>query len=100
MIPFFFFGHYQNDGRTAPVISSCDSTWTPTAASPSSCSLPCSGLLASSPPATSSKSSGNGTVEFDEPVNAILPDMNEEILINQEQLIEVFQSFERKRMRE
>lgn len=40
-------------------------------------------------------SNGNGSVEFDELVNAILPDMNEEILINQEQLLEVFRSFDR-----
>ncbi|KAF8399257.1 hypothetical protein HHK36_015122 [Tetracentron sinense] len=40
-------------------------------------------------------SNGNGSVEFDELVNAILPDMNEEILINQEQLMEVFRSFDR-----
>ncbi|CAL8991343.1 unnamed protein product [Prunus brigantina] len=33
---------------------------------------------------------GNGIVEFDKIVTAILPDMNEEILINQEQLMEVF----------
>ncbi|KAI3982766.1 hypothetical protein MKX01_010249 [Papaver californicum] len=32
---------------------------------------------------------GNGSVEFDELVLAIMPDMNEEILINQEQLMEV-----------
>ncbi|KAJ9140658.1 hypothetical protein P3X46_031277 [Hevea brasiliensis] len=38
---------------------------------------------------------GNGYVEFDELVTAILPDMNEEVLINQEQLLEVFQSFDR-----
>ncbi|PQQ13161.1 hypothetical protein Pyn_19921 [Prunus yedoensis var. nudiflora] len=38
---------------------------------------------------------GNGTVEFDELVTAILPDMNAEILINQEQLMEVFRSFDR-----
>ncbi|KAH0989319.1 hypothetical protein GBA52_000802 [Prunus armeniaca] len=43
---------------------------------------------------------GNGIVEFDELVTTILPDMNEEILINQEPLMEDFQSFERKRMRE
>ncbi|KAF5469232.1 hypothetical protein F2P56_013321 [Juglans regia] len=40
-------------------------------------------------------SNGNGFVEFDELVNAILPDMNEEVLINQEQLLEVFRSFDR-----
>ncbi|KAJ6902877.1 calcium-binding CML16 [Populus alba x Populus x berolinensis] len=38
---------------------------------------------------------GNGHVEFDELVNAILPDMNEEVLINQEQCLEVFRSFDR-----
>ncbi|KAJ4962130.1 hypothetical protein NE237_022040 [Protea cynaroides] len=38
---------------------------------------------------------GNGSVEFEELVNAILPDMKEEILINQEQLLEVFRSFDR-----
>ncbi|KAI3985585.1 hypothetical protein MKX01_033868 [Papaver californicum] len=38
---------------------------------------------------------GNGSVEFDELVSAIMPDMNEEILINQEQLMEIFRSFDR-----
>ncbi|KAL6175366.1 hypothetical protein ACLB2K_052007 [Fragaria x ananassa] len=38
---------------------------------------------------------GNGSVEFDELVKAILPDLNEEIFINQQQLMEVFQSFDR-----
>ncbi|OVA10184.1 EF-hand domain [Macleaya cordata] len=38
---------------------------------------------------------GNGSVEFDELVSAILPDINDEILINQEQLLEVFRSFDR-----
>lgn len=38
---------------------------------------------------------GNGLVEFDELVNVILPDMNEDVLINQEQLLEVFRSFDR-----
>ncbi|XP_041010429.1 probable calcium-binding protein CML16 [Juglans microcarpa x Juglans regia] len=38
---------------------------------------------------------GNGTVEFDELVQAILPDMSEQVLINQEQLLEVFRSFDR-----
>ncbi|KAF8037506.1 hypothetical protein BT93_B0413 [Corymbia citriodora subsp. variegata] len=38
---------------------------------------------------------GNGLVEFDELVNVILPDMNEDALINQEQLLEVFRSFDR-----
>lgn len=40
-------------------------------------------------------SNGNGAVEFDELVNAILPDMNEQILVNQEQLREVFHLFDR-----
>ncbi|EPS74121.1 hypothetical protein M569_00632, partial [Genlisea aurea] len=38
---------------------------------------------------------GNGSIEFDELVTAILPDVNEQILINQEQLLEVFRSFDR-----
>ena len=40
-------------------------------------------------------SNGNGSVEFDELVAAIMPDINEEVLINQEQLLEVFRSFDR-----
>ncbi|GLT91720.1 hypothetical protein SLE2022_095940 [Rubroshorea leprosula] len=40
-------------------------------------------------------SNGNGSVEFDELVNAILPDINKQILVNQEQLMEVFRSFDR-----
>ncbi|XP_021910411.1 probable calcium-binding protein CML16 [Carica papaya] len=40
-------------------------------------------------------SNGNGSVEFDELISAILPDMNEQVLINQEQLMEVFRSFDR-----
>ncbi|XP_065880178.1 probable calcium-binding protein CML16 [Euphorbia lathyris] len=38
---------------------------------------------------------GNGYVEFEELVPAILPDVNEQVLINQEQLLEVFRSFDR-----
>ncbi|XP_010528031.1 PREDICTED: probable calcium-binding protein CML16 [Tarenaya hassleriana] len=38
---------------------------------------------------------GNGSVEFEELIVAILPDLNEEVLINQEQLMEVFRSFDR-----
>ncbi|XP_044492241.1 probable calcium-binding protein CML15 [Mangifera indica] len=38
---------------------------------------------------------GNGFVEFDELVSAILPNMSEQILINQEQLLEMFRSFDR-----
>ncbi|XP_047313670.1 probable calcium-binding protein CML16 [Impatiens glandulifera] len=37
----------------------------------------------------------NGSIEFQELVEAILPDMNEQVLINQEQLMEVFRSFDR-----
>lgn len=44
---------------------------------------------------TTMDSNGNGSVEFDELVNAILPDMNEEILLNQGQLLEVFKCFDR-----
>lgn len=40
-------------------------------------------------------SNGNGLVEFDELVALILPDISEQVLINQEQLMEVFQSFDR-----
>ncbi|KAG6601337.1 putative calcium-binding protein CML16, partial [Cucurbita argyrosperma subsp. sororia] len=40
-------------------------------------------------------SNGNGSIEFDELVNAILPDLNDNILVNQEQLMEVFKSFDR-----
>lgn len=40
-------------------------------------------------------SNGNGEVEFDELANAILPDMNEEKIVNQEQLMEVFHLFDR-----
>ncbi|KAL5553543.1 hypothetical protein UlMin_040944 [Ulmus minor] len=38
---------------------------------------------------------GNGSVEFEELVEAILPDMNQEVLLNQDQLMEVFRSFDR-----
>lgn len=38
---------------------------------------------------------GNGSIEFDELVDAILPDINEQVLINQDQLMEVFRSFDR-----
>ncbi|EYU22604.1 hypothetical protein ABFS83_05G028500 [Erythranthe nasuta] len=38
---------------------------------------------------------GNGSIEFDELVEAILPDMNEQVLINQDQMMEVFRSFDR-----
>lgn len=37
----------------------------------------------------------NGYVEFDELVNVILPDMNEHVLANQEQLMDVFRIFDR-----
>ncbi|KAH7516617.1 probable calcium-binding protein CML16 [Ziziphus jujuba] len=38
---------------------------------------------------------GNGFVEFQELVDAIIPDMNEQVFVNQEQLMEVFRSFDR-----
>ncbi|KAF8036269.1 hypothetical protein BT93_C2094 [Corymbia citriodora subsp. variegata] len=38
---------------------------------------------------------GNGTVEFDELVGALLPDMTEQVFLNQEQLVEVFRLFDR-----
>lgn len=38
---------------------------------------------------------GNGAVEFDELVSAIMPDINEQILGNQEKLLDVFNSFDR-----
>lgn len=44
---------------------------------------------------TNMDANGNGSVEFDELVSVILPDMNEEVFINQQQLLEVFQSFDR-----
>ncbi|XP_049395679.1 probable calcium-binding protein CML15 [Solanum stenotomum] len=41
-------------------------------------------------------SNGNGSVEFDELVNAITPDfINGEVLVNKGQLLEVFRSFDR-----
>nr|GMD34042.1 probable calcium-binding protein CML15 [Ipomoea batatas] len=38
---------------------------------------------------------GNGSIEFEELVNAIMPDITAEILGNQEKLLEVFNSFDR-----
>ncbi|CAL0325747.1 unnamed protein product [Lupinus luteus] len=40
-------------------------------------------------------SNGNGFVEFDELVSAILPDINAQVLVNQEQVLGVFRSFDR-----
>ncbi|KAI4340178.1 hypothetical protein MLD38_025041 [Melastoma candidum] len=40
-------------------------------------------------------SNGNGLVEFDELVKVMMPDMKEEVLVNQRQLLEVFRSFDR-----
>ncbi|XP_061365211.1 probable calcium-binding protein CML15 [Gastrolobium bilobum] len=40
-------------------------------------------------------SNGNGTVEFDELVKTILPEMNSQVLVNQEQLLGVFKCFDR-----
>ncbi|XP_027332913.1 probable calcium-binding protein CML15 [Abrus precatorius] len=42
-------------------------------------------------------SNGNGTVEFDELVKTILPEMNAQVLLNQEQLLGVFKCFDRDR---
>ncbi|KAI4388768.1 hypothetical protein MLD38_001071 [Melastoma candidum] len=39
-------------------------------------------------------SNGNGLVEFDELVNVMMPNMKEEVLVNQRQLLEVFRSFD------
>ncbi|AES91342.1 putative EF-hand domain pair protein [Medicago truncatula] len=44
---------------------------------------------------TKMDSNGNGSVEFDELVEAIMPNMNAEVLVNQEQLIGVFKCFDR-----
>ncbi|XP_062111236.1 probable calcium-binding protein CML16 [Humulus lupulus] len=38
---------------------------------------------------------GNGAIEFEELVQAILPDINDEVLVNQDQLLEIFRSFDR-----
>ena len=40
-------------------------------------------------------SNGNGSVEFDELVKAMLPDINETTLINQEHLLDVLRAFDR-----
>lgn len=40
-------------------------------------------------------SNGNGFVEFDELVKTIMPDINAQVLLNQEQLIGVFKCFDR-----
>ncbi|XP_047978707.1 probable calcium-binding protein CML16, partial [Salvia hispanica] len=37
----------------------------------------------------------NGSIEFDELVGAILANTNKEVLLNQDQLIELFRSFDR-----
>lgn len=44
---------------------------------------------------TNMDANGNGSIEFDELVEAILPNLDEEVLITQEQLLEVFRSFDR-----
>ncbi|KAD6453252.1 hypothetical protein E3N88_07957 [Mikania micrantha] len=38
---------------------------------------------------------GNGSIEFEELLNLILPDLNQEVLINHNQLMEVFRSFDK-----
>ncbi|GMH01059.1 hypothetical protein Nepgr_002898 [Nepenthes gracilis] len=40
-------------------------------------------------------SNGNGTIEFDELATAILPDLDEQIFINQGHLLEIFRIFDR-----
>ncbi|KAL6011002.1 hypothetical protein ACLOJK_001446 [Asimina triloba] len=40
-------------------------------------------------------SNGNGSIEFDELVETIMPEMSRETVVNQEQLVEVFRSFDR-----
>ncbi|KAK9052275.1 hypothetical protein SSX86_028904 [Deinandra increscens subsp. villosa] len=40
-------------------------------------------------------SNANGSIEFDELLTVILPDLNEEVLINHDQLMEVFRSFDK-----
>ncbi|KAG5027879.1 hypothetical protein AAZX31_05G015000 [Glycine max] len=40
-------------------------------------------------------SNANGKVEFDELIRAILPDINAQVLLNQEQLLGVFKCFDR-----
>ena len=40
-------------------------------------------------------SNGNGFVEFDELVRAIMPDMDAQVLLNQEQLLGMFKCFDR-----
>ncbi|KAL0906793.1 hypothetical protein M5K25_025315 [Dendrobium thyrsiflorum] len=44
---------------------------------------------------SSMDANGNGTVEFEELAAAITPLMSEQALVNQEQLLEVFRSFDR-----
>ncbi|XP_024992173.1 probable calcium-binding protein CML16 [Cynara cardunculus var. scolymus] len=38
---------------------------------------------------------GNGSIEFEELLNAILPDFDEEVFVNQDQLMKVFQLFDK-----
>lgn len=40
-------------------------------------------------------SNGNGSVEFDELVRAIMPDIDAQVLLNQEQLLGMFKCFDR-----
>ncbi|KAM0058524.1 putative EF-hand domain-containing protein [Helianthus debilis subsp. tardiflorus] len=40
-------------------------------------------------------SNGNGSIEFEELLEVLLPDLNEEVLINHDQLMEVFRSFDK-----
>lgn len=44
---------------------------------------------------TNMDANGNGSIEFDELVQTIMPDANQELLINQNQLMDLFRSFDR-----
>ena len=44
---------------------------------------------------TNIDANGNGVIEFDELVQATLPDINDEVLLNQVQHLEIFRTFDR-----
>ncbi|KAH6807181.1 EF hand calcium-binding protein family [Perilla frutescens var. frutescens] len=44
---------------------------------------------------TSMDANGNGSIEFDELVETILSDINEQVMLNQDRLMEVFKAFDR-----
>ncbi|KAH6798647.1 EF hand calcium-binding protein family [Perilla frutescens var. frutescens] len=43
---------------------------------------------------TSMDANGNGSIEFDELVETILSDINEQVMLNQDRLMEVFKAFD------